>query len=158
MTTLAFFQKGAPKISIKTMMQTTMKPMPTCSGAPAARWSTSPFWHIWGRPFQRGSLERSFSMQKTPPPQYLMPAPVRLAPMQVMATPHTIGGKTLPISRGGRRAKPISKRAATHAVPRNSPYAATAPPGSPTPDMVASRAMGRKAKDGPSTLTRPVPM
>jgi len=114
------FMNGDPKIWMTTDMKMTTKPRSTYSGAPKAS-ATAPFSSQSCGPPKRGAFERSFSPQKTPPPRYLTPAPMRPPPMSMTVVPQTTSGKSFLRIFGGSSPSPISKMAAAMHVPRNFP-------------------------------------
>jgi len=105
-------------------MQITEKARPTYSAEPKdmATWPLS-LKHSCVAPMKpcTGANDSVFSAQKTPPPTYLMPEPIRPPPMSMMAAPVTTGGKSFLRMRGGMNETRISTSDATRHVPRKRP-------------------------------------
>ena len=114
-------RNGEPKSWSRIDMKMTENARPTYSGEPNGS-TTSPFsLQSCGPKPIAACFDSLFSAQKTPPPTYLIPAPMSEPPMSMTAVPTTTGGNSFLRYLGGIIARPISKNAATMHVPRKRP-------------------------------------
>ena len=131
---LIFFRKGDPNISVRIMLMNERNPMPMNSGEPQGKGrGASVVGHCWNMP-----LVGNFWHPFAPPPQFSAPeAPTRELPIKRTTVPVTymydkqlgavgekyvtlpviIGGNNLFSVREGTKARNISKKEQTRAVP-----------------------------------------